>query len=92
MTFSSEMYGQASEAIRLWKVMLPTIEFPASTQFCAWLAKHELPEVVSAMEKTAHKNSRMNGQITPIHAARFVSSILSAKRRKRQEKEMEQAA
>jgi DNA recombination-dependent growth factor C len=92
MNFSPEVYSQASEAIRHWKVVLPTIEFPPSSQFCAWLTKNELPEVFLAIDKAAHKNSRMGGQMTAIHAARFVSAILSAKRRKWQEKEMEQAA
>jgi hypothetical protein len=84
MNFSPELYAQANEAIRHWKVVLPTTAFPPSAQVCFWLTKNKLPEVLNAIEKTAHKNSRMDGQMTAIHAARFVSSILSAKRRKRQ--------
>jgi hypothetical protein len=73
---------------QIWDRLLPTVEQPAKAQFAVWAAFNGLPDLPLlnyAIQQAADKNLKMAGTMTPTHAVRFVSSVLSFHRRQRRQ-------
>lgn len=66
--------NQIGAALDYWRSKLP-VTAPDRQQFAVWLTEHGLDALCFAVDQTARKCSSLDGQMTPLHARRFVSAV-----------------